>query len=107
MTNPKSLRIAFLGLGKMGLPMAGCLAAAGYRVVGFDPFEAARTAFAKSGREIAQTSAEAAQDANVLSIMLHVGTSVAHALGGPDDLRRRVVSGGMVVALGSADPHAT
>jgi 3-hydroxyisobutyrate dehydrogenase len=107
MTNPKSLRIAFLGLGKMGLPMAGRLAAAGYRVVGFDPFEAARTAFAKSGGEIAQTSAEAAQDANVLITMLPDGKSVANALVGPDDLAATLVSGAIVIDMSSSAPLGT
>ncbi len=36
------MKIAFLGLGHMGLPMARNLAAAGHDVVGFDVFPAAR-----------------------------------------------------------------
>ncbi|MEA2861578.1 MAG: binding domain of 6-phosphogluconate dehydrogenase, partial [Methylobacteriaceae bacterium] len=35
-------RVAFLGLGKMGLPMARRLHGAGAPVVGFDPLAAAR-----------------------------------------------------------------
>ena len=38
------MRIAFLGLGHMGLPMARNLAAAGHEVVGFDVFSAATDA---------------------------------------------------------------
>src|SRR5947209_1190934 len=42
-------RVAFLGLGKMGLPMARRLHEAGAPVVGFDPLGSARQAFAQDG----------------------------------------------------------
>ncbi|MDQ4061748.1 MAG: NAD(P)-binding domain-containing protein, partial [Pseudomonadota bacterium] len=41
--------VAFVGLGKMGLPMAGRLLAAGYRVTGCDLAEPALRAFAAAG----------------------------------------------------------
>lgn len=103
----KSARIAFLGLGKMGLPMASRLTAAGYRVVGFDPFEAARTSFAGRGGNIAQTAAEAAQDANVLITMLPDGKSVENALVGQDDLASRLASGAIVIDMSSSAPLGT
>jgi 3-hydroxyisobutyrate dehydrogenase len=108
MTNPfNSTRIAFLGLGKMGLPMASRLAAAGYRVVGFDPFEAARAAFASRGGNIVLTAAEAAQDANVLITMLPDGKSVENALVGQDDLVSRLARDAIVIDMSSSAPLRT
>jgi 3-hydroxyisobutyrate dehydrogenase-like beta-hydroxyacid dehydrogenase len=49
-----------MGLGKMGLPMARNLRAAGYRVVGFDVSEAQLAKAADLGVEVARTPAEAA-----------------------------------------------
>jgi 3-hydroxyisobutyrate dehydrogenase len=103
----KSARIAFLGLGKMGLPMASRLAAEGYQVVGFDPFEAARTAFASRGGSIVQTAAEAAQGANVLITMLPDGKSVENALVGRDDLASTLASGAIVIDMSSSAPLGT
>ena len=103
----KSARVAFLGLGKMGLPMASRLTAAGYLVVGFDPFEAARTSFASRGGSTVQTAAEAAQDANVLITMLPDGKSVENALVGQDDLASRLASGAIVIDMSSSAPLGT
>lgn len=102
-----SFRIAFLGLGKMGLPMASRLTAAGYRVVGFDPLEAARAAFANCGGNTAETSAEAAQDANVLITMLPDGKSVKNALVGQDDLASRLAADAIVIDMSSSAPLGT
>lgn len=47
MTHAKT--IAFVGLGSMGLPMAGNLVKAGHRVRGFDMRDAAMDALAAQG----------------------------------------------------------
>ena len=52
-------KIAFLGLGNMGGPMAANLVKAGHSVVGFDLVEAAKTAAAASGVTIAANAREA------------------------------------------------
>lgn len=50
--------------------MADRLAKAGYTVVGFDRFEAAREVHAQNGSAIATNTAEAAEGAQVFIIML-------------------------------------
>jgi 3-hydroxyisobutyrate dehydrogenase-like beta-hydroxyacid dehydrogenase len=50
--------IGFLGLGRMGGPMAGHLVVAGHRVLGFDTSSEARTAARESGVEIADSIAD-------------------------------------------------
>ena len=54
-------KVAFIGLGNMGAPMAANLVKAGHAVVGFDLVEAQRAAAAASGVAVA-TSAQAAVD---------------------------------------------
>ena len=73
--------IAFLGLGHMGLPMAGNLVNAGYVVRGFDPAPAARDAAADKGVDVAPTGAEAVAGADVVITMLPNGTLVKECYG--------------------------
>ncbi len=68
-------RIAFIGLGNMGLPMARNLARAGHDVVGFDLNEAARAAFGNC----AASGAEAVAGADAVITMLPAGDHVRAA----------------------------
>jgi 3-hydroxyisobutyrate dehydrogenase len=97
-------RIAFLGLGKMGLPMASRLVRAGHDVAGFDPVEAARTAFAEAGGKVASSAHEAAAGAGVLVTMLPDGEAVRTALLGVVD---RLAAGAIVVDMSSSAPLGT
>jgi 3-hydroxyisobutyrate dehydrogenase len=69
-------RIAFLGLGHMGGPMAANLIKAGKDVVGFDPFPAAAEAARAHGVEVAGSAQEAAEGAAVVLTMLQAGRQV-------------------------------
>jgi 3-hydroxyisobutyrate dehydrogenase len=74
-------KIAFLGLGNMGAPMAANLVKAGHSVVGFDLVEGAKTAAAASGVTIAANAREAVDGAEAVVTMLPAGRHVlaAHA----------------------------
>ena len=61
------MKIAFIGLGNMGAPMAANLAKAGHQVTGFD------TAARPEGLTLADSAAAAAQDADVVITMLPNG----------------------------------
>ncbi len=61
------MKIAFLGLGNMGLPMAENLAAAGHDVTGYDP-AAPETSFPRAG-----SGAEAVREAELVLTMLPSG----------------------------------
>ena len=69
-------KIAFLGLGNMGAPMAANLVKAGHAVEGFDLVEAAKTAAAASGVRIAPSAREAVAAADVVVTMLPAGRHV-------------------------------
>lgn len=63
-------RIALVGLGAMGLPMATNLVAAGFAVRGYDLRPESRAAFAASGGVAAETPAAVAQGADALLLMV-------------------------------------
>ena len=64
--------IAFIGLGRMGLPMARNLLKAGFTVVGCDVDAARTAAFATSGGMVAGTPAQAAAQAEItFSILMN------------------------------------
>lgn len=72
-------RVAFLGLGHMGLPMARNLVAAGYDVIGFDVVPAAVDAARAADIPIAESGIAAASDADVVLTMFPSGGHVIDA----------------------------
>lgn len=68
--------VAFLGLGKMGGPMAANLAAAGHTVRGFDPVPAVAELAAEKGVQLFDTAAAAATEGDVVITMLPNGEIV-------------------------------
>lgn len=69
-------RIAFIGLGNMGLPMAANLVKGGYDVTGFDLAPAAQQAATALGIGCAAAIVEAAEQADVVISMLPAGKHV-------------------------------
>ena len=72
-------KIAFIGLGNMGRPMAENLVKAGHDVAGFDMAAASLQAFAANGGIAATSAAEAVADADVVVTMLPAGPHVRGA----------------------------
>ncbi len=94
------MRIAFLGLGHMGLPMARNLAAAGYDVLGFDVFPAAVEAAGAAGLPVASSGTDAATAADVVITMFQTGAQVLDAYRGGDGsvgLLGAAASGALVI----------
>ncbi|WP_248241526.1 3-hydroxyisobutyrate dehydrogenase [Microbacterium kunmingense] len=77
-----TVRVAFLGLGHMGAPMARNLAAAGHAVVGFDVSAAARESSAAAGLPVVNTAKEAVAAASVVLTMFQTGRQVIDAYEG-------------------------
>ncbi|MFC4137698.1 MULTISPECIES: 3-hydroxyisobutyrate dehydrogenase [unclassified Microbacterium] len=72
-------RIAFLGLGHMGLPMAVNLVKAGHDVIGYDPVPAAVDAASAAGVPIASFGIDAVAGAEVVITMFPAGKHVIAA----------------------------
>ncbi|KQW45015.1 3-hydroxyisobutyrate dehydrogenase [Nocardioides sp. Root1257] len=76
MTTTTPTKVAFIGLGNMGGPMAANLVKAGYAVAGFDPSPAAVDLAREHGIALAGSAADAAADADVVFTMLPTGSHV-------------------------------
>lgn len=69
-------RIAIIGLGNMGLPMARNLLKAGHRVIGFDAMPRRLEAAQEAGMDIAASPGDAARAAQIVITMLPAGPHV-------------------------------
>lgn len=98
-----SAAVAFIGLGTMGVPMAGHLAAKGYAVRGWDLSEAARAA---SPVPVAASARAAVAGAAAVVTMLPDGRAVHAALLGGDALAE-AAPGALVLEMSSSDPLGT
>lgn len=76
----KTTRVAFIGLGAMGQPMAHHLISAGFELVGFDLAQEARSSLAAAGGRAAETISEAMVGADHVITMLPNGKIVRDAL---------------------------
>lgn len=94
------MKIAFLGLGHMGLPMARNLAGAGHEVVGFDVSPAAVDAARDAGLTVADSGTDAATAAEVVITMFQSGTQVLdvyRGATGADGLLGAAASGALFI----------
>jgi 3-hydroxyisobutyrate dehydrogenase len=93
-------KIAFIGLGNMGEPMAANLVKAGHAVAGFDLVGARRAAAAVMGVPIAEGPREAVAGADVVLTMLPDGK---HVLSCWADLLPATASGVLVIDCSTID----
>lgn len=70
------MRIAFIGLGNMGGPMAANLVSAGHTVLGVDPQTSSHEAARQAGVEVVEDAAEAVRGADMVITMLPSGKVV-------------------------------
>jgi 3-hydroxyisobutyrate dehydrogenase-like beta-hydroxyacid dehydrogenase len=79
------MNIAFLGLGKMGSPMARRLLEAGHRLTVWNRTSGRAQALIDAGAMLAASPAEAAQAADAVLTMLFDDAANEHVLFGPED----------------------
>ena len=97
-------RIAVIGLGAMGLGMAGSLLRAGLPVVGVDAQPAREAAFAALGGEVVPAAEAAGTD--VLVIVVVSAAQTEAVLFGPQGLAARMRPGAVVVSCATVAPEA-
>ena len=93
-------KIAFIGLGNMGGPMAANLVKAGHAVIGFDLVEAAKASAASAGVAIAPSAREAVKDADIVVTMLPAGK---HVLASHADFLPAAPKGALVIDSSTID----
>ena len=77
------MRIGFIGLGNMGLPMAGNLVRAGHAVTGFDVVAALGAKLANLGGRAAGAVAAVCKDVDAIVTMLPAGAHVREVYTAP------------------------
>ncbi len=91
------MKIAFIGLGNMGGPMAMNLHKAGHQVSGFDLSDAACTKYAADGLAIAASAAATLDGAEAVISMLPASQHVEALYLGDDGLMARIAPGTLVI----------
>jgi 3-hydroxyisobutyrate dehydrogenase len=97
------VRVGFVGLGHMGVPMTARLVEAGHDVRGFDVDPAAR---ARAGEAAVESLPEAAAGVDVVVLMLPT-SAIVRQVALDEGLLEAVDSGALVVDMGSSDPTQT
>ena len=93
-------KIAFIGLGNMGGPMAANLVKAGHAVSGFDLVQASRDQARADGVTIAATAADAVADADAVITMLPAGK---HVISVWTDILPSVATGALMIDCSTID----
>ena len=96
-------RIAFIGLGNMGLPMAQNLVKAGHEVCGVDVVAENMTALADSGGIAAKSLAEAVTGSDVIITMLPAGQHVRQVCLDDDGVLAHAAGGALIIDCSTID----
>ncbi|ANK94710.1 MULTISPECIES: 3-hydroxyisobutyrate dehydrogenase [Rhizobium] len=97
-------RIAFIGLGNMGGPMAANLVKAGHEVLGFDLAASVLKAAEASGVKAASHASQAVKDAEIVITMLPQGR---HVLTAWTDIRQTAAQGTLVIDCSTIDVESS
>ncbi|WP_353713624.1 NAD(P)-dependent oxidoreductase [Arthrobacter sp. K5] len=104
---PETLRnIAFIGLGKMGTPMASRLISSGYQVRGFDLAEEARSQLAEAGGIPAENPASAVSDADAVILMLPTSAIVESVILS-EEVLNLLPAKTLIIDMSSSEPLRT
>jgi 2-hydroxy-3-oxopropionate reductase len=98
------VKVAFVGLGAMGRPMAENLLAAGHELTVASRSPEPVSALAAAGATAAATPAEAARGAEVAITMLPDGAAVAAVTEGEDGLLAAAAPGALVIDMSTIEP---
>jgi 3-hydroxyisobutyrate dehydrogenase len=98
------MNVGFIGLGNMGLPMAGRLADAGHDVAVFDLVEARMDALARRGARVAASPADAANGVDVVGIAVMDGPQVEAVALGDDGVLAGASTGAIVAVHSTVHP---
>ncbi|MER6302727.1 2-hydroxy-3-oxopropionate reductase [Kitasatospora sp. NPDC001539] len=102
-----SRKIAFVGLGIMGKPMAVNLVKAGHQVTGFDLSQASIDAVVAAGGRGAASIADAVKDAEVVITMVPADPHVEAVILGEGGVLENVKAGTLVIDMSSITPQTS
>ncbi|WP_310721493.1 2-hydroxy-3-oxopropionate reductase, partial [Streptomyces lydicus] len=100
-------KIAWIGLGIMGSPMAENLIKAGYAVTGYTLEQDKLQRLADNGGTAAGSIAEAVKDADVVITMVPASPQVEAIAYGPDGIVENAKSGALLIDMSSITPQTS
>lgn len=100
-------KVGFVGLGRMGRPMASNLLRKGFELVVHDVNPEAVDALVALGAELGNGSADVAARSDVIITMLPNSAIVTQTVGGPDGLLSAARPGSLIMDMSTIDPNAT
>jgi 3-hydroxyisobutyrate dehydrogenase-like beta-hydroxyacid dehydrogenase len=98
--------VGFLGLGHMGLPMAGRLAAAGFRLTVWNRTRGRASSLTAAGARLAGSPAELAAASDTVITMLADGAATAQILCGDGGVLAASRPGAVVIDMSTIGPQA-
>lgn len=101
------MKIAFIGLGIMGSPMAVHLANAGHQVAGYNRTPEKAKPLVEAGGRAAESVADAVRDAEVVAVMVPDSPDVQDVLTGADGVFGNAKPGTLVIDFSSIRPDVT
>lgn len=101
------MRVGFVGLGRMGLPMARNLARAGHEVAAYNRTRGRADALAEAGARVAGTPAEAAAGAEVVVTMLADDAAVEAVTLGGDGILAGLPAGALHLGMSTVGVDLT
>lgn len=99
--------IGFIGLGRMGRPMAMNLCRKGFRPVVYDINPAAVSELVQTQAQAATSVAEATSGAGIVVTMLPDSAAVREVVAGPGGVLAHLRPGGVVMDMSTVSPEAT
>lgn len=106
MSSLKGRKVAFVGLGNMGIGMARNLLKAGVELVAVDLSPSAVAAIVKDGATAAKTPAEAAAQAEVVIVMVHNTPAATAVIVGENGVIHGIKPGTVVIDMGTTTVEA-
>lgn len=100
-------KLAFIGLGIMGAPMAEHLLNAGYEVIGYNRSPEKTKPLVDAGGQAADSIAEAVRDADIVAVMVPDSPDVRHVLAGDGGVFESAKSGALLIDFSSIRPDVT
>jgi 3-hydroxyisobutyrate dehydrogenase len=97
--------ILYLGLGRMGLPMATHALHAGHDVTGFDPSHERRALWASAGGTVASHPSSALEQADTIVLMVGSDSQVLEIVTGTGGILERAQPGTLIIVSSTVSPH--
>ena len=99
--------IGFVGLGKMGLPMASNLARKGFSLVVFDIVAEPLRLVTSLGARVASSVADVAAQSTIVITMLPDSAAVEQVIAGGAGVLANAKAGGVIMDMSTVDPRVT